>query len=143
MARISREEMWMRMAEVAAERGTCRRLKVGAVLVTQDTTHIRAIGYNGNAAGLPNDCDFTSHDAAGICGCLHAELNALLKGRPSALDILFTTHCPCTACAKAIINSGVKQVYYRHAYRRSDGYELLLAAGVTVTQLQPSSNAIQ
>lgn len=125
--RITREEMWLRVAEVVALRGTCMRLRVGAVITDDTMTKVLAVGYNGNAAGLPNECDSQEE---GKCGCIHAELNALLKGHGG--HVIFTTVAPCLSCAKVIINSGITVVYYREGYRSTEGVELLLRAGVLV-----------
>src|SRR6185312_775151 len=138
MYRISREEMWIETAEVVAQRGTCRRLRVGAVITNSSLTKAVAIGYNGNAAGLPNICDT---DEVGACGCVHAELNAMLKapgGVSTDVDlVLFVTHSPCASCAKAIINTGIGKVYFRQFYRKTDGIDLLQAAHITVISVIP------
>lgn len=138
--RISREEMWMRVAEVVALRGTCARLHVGAVVTDCSMTRALAVGYNGNAAGLPNACD---NEAEGQCGCVHAELNAMLKTCGGARLKLFTTVAPCRACAKAIINAGVDSVYYRAAYRSPAGLEVLRQARIRIYEVCPSSSAVQ
>ncbi len=65
--RITKSEMFMRMAEVAAIRSSCRRAQVGCVITDMDQLTVVGIGYNGNARGLPNDCDSTE---AGACGCI-------------------------------------------------------------------------
>src|SRR5438270_9581110 len=75
-ARIPLEEVYMRMAEELAKRSTCARLQVGSVITSGDLTQVLGIGYNGNARGLPNRCDSTQ---PGSCGCIHGELNSLVK----------------------------------------------------------------
>jgi dCMP deaminase len=88
-----------------------------------------AIGYNGNARGLPNRCDST---VPGQCGCIHSEVNALIKAPGGMRDkVIFLTDSPCLMCAKLMINSGVSHVFYRRAYRDPSGIELLQGAGVT------------
>ena len=99
---------------------------------------IVGIGYNGNARGLDNDCDTAE---PGFCGCIHAEVNALLKapyqGGPY---VLYTTCSPCVPCAKLILNSAVKVVYYAEAYRDIAGITLLQAHGVDVFTEADASN---
>lgn len=126
------EEMYLRIAEVVATRSTCHRLKVGCVITNAEMTTVWSIGYNGNARGLPNGC--TNPDQPGNCGCdLHAEINALIKAPYHEGDlVLFCTHTPCRACAKAIINSQVKKVFCGQAYRSLEGVELLRQAGIPV-----------
>jgi dCMP deaminase len=90
--------------------------------------NVLAIGYNGNAKGLPNRCDSTE---PGACGCLHSEVNALVKAPGHVRDkVVFVTDSPCVMCAKLIVNSGTTHVFYRRQYRDTSGVELLKAAGV-------------
>lgn len=131
----------MRFAEVAATRSTCSRLAVGAVVTDLDMTTVKSIGYNGTARGLPNGCD---SDVPGACGCLHAEDNALVKAPYHEGDlVLFCTHNPCLTCAKRILNSRVKSVYFREEYRSATGLTLLRSMGLSVTHLLPDPNYIR
>ena len=126
--RIPLEEVYMRMAEELAKRSTCARSQVGSVITTGDLTQVLGIGYNGNARGLPNACDGTE---PGKCGCLHSEANALIKaGAQVEGKIMFVTMAPCVMCAKMIVNSNVRRVYYRAAYRDPSGLDVLAQAGV-------------
>jgi dCMP deaminase len=129
MPRPSKEETFLQFAELLARRSTCGRLSVGAVVTDEAMLQVLGIGYNGNARGLPNQCDDVT--ATGSCGCLHAEINALLKA-PGALPnkTLFTSHSPCAGCAKAILNAGVARVVYRQLYRSPSGVQLLVSSGV-------------
>ncbi len=115
--RIPLYEVYMRMAEELAKRSTCARLQVGTVVTDQRLENVLAIGYNGNARGLPNKCDSA---VPGSCGCIHSEMNALVKAPGNA----------CVMCAKLIINSGVTHVFYRKAYRDPSGIEVLQQGGV-------------
>ena len=126
--RIPLYEVYMRMAEELAKRSTCSRLQVGTVVTDARLENVLAIGYNGNARGLPNRCDST---VPGQCGCIHSEVNALIKAPGSVRDkVVFVTNSPCVMCAKLVINSGVTHVFYRQAYRDPSGVELLSRAGV-------------
>jgi len=116
-------------------KGGLRRLPVVekgrlvGVVTSGDFTRVLAIGYNGNAKGLPNRCDST---APGNCGCIHSEVNALVKAPGGLRDkVVFLTDSPCVMCAKLMINSGVTHVFYRRLYRDPSGVELLQSAGVT------------
>lgn len=126
--RIPLYEVYMRMAEELAKRSTCARLQVGTVVTDARLENVLAIGYNGNARGLPNRCDST---VPGQCGCIHSEVNALIKAPGNVRDkVVFITASPCVMCAKLVINSGVTHVFYRQAYRDPSGVELLVSAGV-------------
>jgi dCMP deaminase len=94
-----------------------------------------AVGYNGNATGLPNTCD---RDEAGNCGCLHSEENAVINcDAPRFIEkVVFVTHLPCVACAKRLINLGnVKKIFYGQDYRVRDSVELLRSVGIEVEQM--------
>ena len=130
--RIPLEEVYMRMAEELAKRSTCARSQVGSVATTADLTQVLGIGYNGNARGLPNRCDSTQ---PGLCGCLHSEANCLIKaGAHVEGKIMFVTTSPCVMCAKMIINSNVRRVYFRTAYRDPAGLDVLRQGGVETCQ---------
>jgi dCMP deaminase len=127
--RIPLFEVYMRMAEELAKRSSCARARVGTVITDAALSNVLGVGYNGNAAGLPNRCD---SDEAGRCGCIHSEMNALVKASGLIRDkVVFVTMSPCVMCAKLIIQSGVSYVFYREAYRDPAGLETLARAGVT------------
>lgn len=129
LGRIPLYEVYMRMAEDLAKRSTCARLQVGTVITDAQLENVLAIGYNGNAKGLANRCDST---VPGNCGCIHSEVNALVKAPGGMRDkVVFVTDSPCIMCAKLMINSGVTHVFYRRPYRDPSGIELLASAGVT------------
>ncbi len=127
--RIPLFEVYMRMAEELAKRSTCNRLQVGTVVTDAMLENVVAIGYNGNAKGLPNRCDSM---VPGNCGCIHSEVNALVKAPGGLRDkVVFVTDSPCVACAKLMINSGITHVFFRRQYRDPSGVELLTSSGVT------------
>lgn len=127
--RISLYEVFMRMAEDLAKRSTCTRLQVGTVITDPHLENVVSIGYNGNAKGLANRCDSS---VPGSCGCLHSEVNALVKA-PGAMrnKVVFVTDSPCVMCAKLMINANVSHVFFRREYRDPSGLEILRSAGVT------------
>lgn len=132
--RPSFEDIYMRLALTLSERSTCLRLKVGTVITSVDFRKVLAIGYNGNASGLPNCCD---RNEPGNCGCLHSEENAVINcDSPRHIDkIAFVTHMPCALCAKRLINLGnVKRVYYNQEYRTSDARGLFQQVGIPLDQ---------
>ncbi len=133
--RPSFQHIYMHLAHALSARSTCSRLNVGTVITSTDYRKVLAIGYNGNAAGLPNKCD---RREAGNCGCLHSEENAVINcDSPRAMEKhVFVTHLPCAQCAKRLINlGGVKRVYYENEYRLPESKELLTSVGIEVVQL--------
>lgn len=135
--RVSFEEIYMNLAISLSQRATCKRLKVGCVITSADYQRVLAIGYNGNAAGLPNTCD---GDEPGKCGCLHAENNATVKCADPYIDkIVFCTHLPCKSCAKLLINLGkVRKVFYAVEYRDTTGAGILRGVGIECHQIKVS-----
>jgi len=131
--RISRDQCYLKIAEVVAQRSTCLRLKVGAV-ITKDN-RIIATGYNGAPKGMPHCDEETCNPYVDHCrATVHAELNALLfAGREAQGATLYVTHEPCMNCALAIINSGIKRVLFSHFYgQHKEIWEMLQACGVQV-----------
>lgn len=135
MSRPSFESIYMQLAEALAGRSTCRRLQVGTVITSTDFRKVLAVGYNGNATGLVNDCDGT---VPGQCGCLHSEENAVINcdAQRFVEKFVFVTHLPCKMCAKRLINLGsVRKVYYQRLYRCLDAKSLLQQAGIDLIQI--------
>lgn len=135
-SRPSFPEIYLKLAETLAERSTCQRLKVGTVITSTDYRKVLAVGYNGNASGLANQCD---RDEAGNCGCLHSEENAVINcDSPRQVEkFVFVTHLPCAMCAKRLINLGnVKKVFYRQDYRKRESLELFSQVQIEVLQLK-------
>lgn len=134
------QDIYMDLAFSLARRSTCARLNVGTVITSTDYRKVLAVGYNGNATGLPNGCD---RDEAGNCGCLHSEENAVINcDSPRTIEKLaFVTHLPCLACAKRLINLGnVKKLYYAQPYRSVSSLEVFAMVGIEVVHF-PSPTA--
>ena len=130
------EQVYMAFALTIARRSTCKRLQVGTVITTTDFRKVLALGYNGNAAGLPNACD---RDEAGRCGCLHSEENAVINcDSPRSVEkYVFVTHLPCAACAKRLVNLGnVKKVWYLNDYRDHTALEIFAATGIEAARFK-------
>lgn len=126
MLRPSKVETMLAIADAVALRSTCERLRVGAVLTDMRMEQIW-VGYNGGAKGLANGC---RRDDPGNCGCLHAELNAVIKAPGDIEKMAFLTHSPCEMCATALVNAHVIEVIYEHEYRDSSGLTVLADAGI-------------
>ena len=138
--RPSFDQIYLDLAFMLARRSTCRRLQVGTVITTTDYRRVLAVGYNGGASGLQNDCD---RPDPGNCGCLHAEENACINcDCPRSTEkYVFVTHQPCPMCAKRLINlGGVTRVSFGESYRSDEGRILLESAGITVVHT-PASGA--
>ena len=130
MARKTWDQYFLDLARAAAQRSTCPRLRVGAVVVKSNK--VIATGFNGAPRGQPH-CDDV--------GCLmkndhciravHGDANALIfSGEKSIGATLYITHAPCWSCAGLIINAGIARIVYAQDYGGEDGPERLRKAGI-------------
>ena len=71
---------------------------------------------------------------------LHAESNAIAKlakcGESGLGASLFVTHSPCIQCAKLILQSGIRHVFYSESYRDNSGLTFLEKSGIIVKQIK-------
>jgi dCMP deaminase len=132
-----------------AERSTCLRAKVGAVIVRDK--NILATGYNGAPAGLPHCTDvgclvYTSRTPSGgteenCFRTIHAEINAIAQAAKNGASIrdadIYITHTPCIHCLKVLINTGIKRVFYEREYKRDTLGELLRYTDVHLECVAP------
>ena len=150
---INWDEYFMGIAMLAARRSKDPNTQVGACIVSQDNIII-STGYNGMPKGcsddvFPWDRSGENEAATKYPYVVHAELNAILNasGRDLRGSRIYVALFPCNECAKAIIQSGIKEVIYL-----SDKYHdtmlnlvskrMLSAAGVKFTQLKTTVKSI-
>ena len=147
---ISWDEYFMGIAMLAACRSKDPSTQVGACIVSPDNIII-STGYNGMPKGCSDDefpWDRTGEDTK-YPYVVHAELNAILNasGRDLRGSRIYVALFPCNECAKAIIQSGIREIYYL-----SDKYadtpttkvskRMLDAAGVKYIQLRTAVKSI-
>ena len=147
---INWDEYFMGIAKLAARRSKDPSTQVGACIVSQDNIII-STGYNGMPKGCSDDefpWDRTGEDTK-YPYVVHAELNAILNanGRDLRGSRIYVALFPCNECAKAIIQSGVKEVYYlSDKYKDTMGNlaskRMLDAAGVKYIQLHTDIKSI-
>ena len=143
---ISWDEYFMGIALLAAKRSKDPSTQVGACIVNENKK-IMSMGYNGFPIGCDDD-DFpwdregdSSYNTKYPYVC-HAELNAILNNKGGSLEgcSIYVALFPCCECAKAIIQSGIKEVVYlSDKYAETMGTKaskrMLTAAGVKLTKL--------
>ena len=147
---ISWDEYFMGVAMLAARRSKDPSTQVGACIVSPENIII-STGYNGMPKGCSDDefpWDRVGEETK-YPYVVHAELNAILNanGRSLRGSRLYVALFPCNECAKAIIQSGVREVIYL-----SDKYattpttlaskRMLISAGVKFTQLKTDLDSI-
>lgn len=114
---ITWDEYFMGVAKLSAQRSKDPSTQVGACIVSNDNK-ILSVGYNGAPNGYDDETmpwdregDFINTKYAYVC---HAELNAILNNKGSNLENsrIYVDLFPCNECAKAIIQSGIKEIIY-------------------------------
>jgi dCMP deaminase len=136
----------MAITRTVAERSTCLRRRVGAVVILDK--RILTTGYNGAPTGLAHCLDIgclreqqgvPSGERHELCRGLHAEQNAIIQAALSGVSIrggtIYTTHFPCVLCAKMLINAGIRRVVYADGYPDLLSRELLTEAGLLVESI--------
>ena len=137
------DEYFMGVALLAARRSKDPSTQVGACIVDQNNI-ILSTGYNGFPYGCSDDT-FPWGRSGEINDTkypyvVHAELNAILnaQGRSLRGARIYVALFPCNECAKAIIQSGIREVIYlSDKYATTDSTlaskRMLEAAGVKLT----------
>ena len=150
---ISWDEYFMGVAKLAAMRSKDPNSQVGCCIVSTDNK-ILSIGYNGFPRGcsddeFPWDREGDPLDTKYIY-VTHSELNAILNFRGGSLEgaTIYVTLFPCNECAKAIIQSGIRNVVYdSDKYAEADSTiaskRMFDAAGVTYRQYERSGRKIE
>lgn len=140
--RISRDQMFMEIAEILAKRSTCLRNNVGALLVNYEH-NIVSCGYNGPAPGCEH-CTVTTCLGKGCDRSQHAEHNALQKATEKVgCFYLYTTVSPCSKCAQEIVDfKNVRKVFYRYPYRDLSSLNILRVAGIQIYRVLSSGEII-
>lgn len=145
--RPSWDEYFMKLAWLVAERSTCLRHHVGAVIARDK--RILTTGYNGAAAGtkdclelgcLRDELKIPSGQRHEICRAIHAEQNAIIQGGFHGINIkdsiLYCTHSPCVLCAKMIVNAGIKKIVACIEYPDSSFKDLFSQAGIEYSAME-------
>lgn len=146
--RPSWDQYFMQMAELTAQRSTCLRRNVGAVIVKDK--HIIATGYNGAPRGvahcaekggcLRQQMNIPSGQRHELCRALHAEQNAIIQAATLGQSIedgsIYITHQPCVICAKMIINAGINRIVVKEGYPDDLSVEILEEAGLKIVMLE-------
>ncbi len=129
--RPSWDEYFLQMAELVGTRGTCDRGHAGIVIVKDK--RLLATGYAGSPIGLPH-CDEVGHEMTTVTNeegvtsrhCIrttHSETNAIANAARFGVAVdgatMYSTMVACYACAKVVINAGIKRFVARKDYHAS------------------------
>jgi dCMP deaminase len=152
---ISWDEYFIGIVKLSSMRSKDPNTQVGACLVSSDN-RILSVGYNGAPNGFNDDKfpwgrvgDRLNTKYMYVC---HGELNAILNYKGSNRDLengkIYVDFFPCNECAKAIIQSGIKEViYYDDKYATSKetiaSKKMFSLVGVKVRQFTPSGKKLE
>jgi dCMP deaminase len=139
--RKSWDDYFMAIAQLVAERSTCLRRNVGAVIVKDK--RILATGYNGAPSGIAH-CDevgclretlkIPAGERHEICRGIHAEQNAIIQAATFGVNIkgsiVYTTHQPCFICTKMLINAHISKIIYQKEYPDKLAIDMLKEAQI-------------
>ena len=150
---LSWNAYFMAIAIVSSMRSKDPNTQVGACIVDENKK-ILGIGYNGFPIGCSDDI-FPWERKGGFLDTkypyvVHAEVNALVnsfdkKGLKNSS--LFVTLFPCHECAKIIIQSGIKKIYYLNdCYAGTESHiaseKMLQSAGIECEKFIPEEDFI-
>ena len=151
---ISWDEYFMGVALLSGRRSKDPNTQVGCCIVSQDNK-ILSMGYNGLPTGCSDDefpwvREGDDPLETKYVYTVHSELNAILNYRGGSLEgaKLYVSLFPCNECAKAIIQSGMKEVIYmQDKYAGSDttkaSKKMFDMAGVKYRQFVPKGQTIE
>jgi dCMP deaminase len=141
--RPEKDEYFLKIASVVAERSTCRRHHIGAVAVKDK--HILTTGYNGAPSGakdclelgcLRDELKIPSGTRQEICRGIHAEQNVIIQAGLHGVSLegstVYCTHTPCVLCAKMLVNARIARFVSFGKYNDDRFIELFQEAGITV-----------
>ena len=140
------DRVYMDMAYEQAEKSTCIRAKVGAILVKNGK--VIAQGYN-NVVGGIRDCrdvgcirdilKIPSGTRREICRAICAEQLAISEAARNGVStdgsIAYITTFPCHICAKLLVSSGVSEIIYDKEYPDELSENFLKEAGVKLRKI--------
>ena len=140
------DRVYMDMAYEQAEKSSCLRAKVGAVLVLNGK--VVAQGYNNMTGGI-NDCtevgcireklNIPSGTRREVCRAICAEQLAISEAARNGIEIdgstAYITTYPCHICAKLLVSSGISEIVYDKDYPDELSKNFLMEAGVTVRKI--------
>lgn len=147
---ISWDEYFMGVAMLSSMRSKDPNTQVGACIVSPEHK-ILSMGYNGFPLGCSDD-EFPwcrEGEDNKYFYTTHSELNAILNFRGGSLEgaVIYVTLFPCNECAKAIIQSGIREIVYD-----SDKYDgtpsvaaskrMLRAAGVVLRRYEHTNRTV-
>lgn len=146
--RPSWDQYFLGLAKQVSTRATCKRLRVGAVLVKDN--RVIATGYNGSLPSQEHCKDIGCLIIDGHCHrTVHAEQNALLQccrqGIATEGATIYVTHLPCFACLKLLIQAGIQEIVFSEHYQSHNPevikhtQEMVILSGIVLRQIEEAN----
>lgn len=134
MGLIDWSTYFMNLAEAVSTKSRDPSTKVGAIIVNKDKKII-STGYNGMLPGFPDTPEnWTRPRKYDLV--IHAELNALLYAKQDLTGCaVYCTLQPCKDCTKALIASGIKDIFYKEDRKDEIAEELASFYGARLVKL--------
>ena len=136
-------QYFMEMAYLVAQRSTCLRRKVGAIIVRNN--QVISTGYNGAPKHIPHcsvrgclrkELNVPSGERHELCRGVHAEQNAIIQAAINGTSLkeaeLYCTNQPCSICSKMLINAEITTIYIAEPYQDELAQNMLEEAGVNM-----------
>jgi len=138
---------FMAITRLVAQRSTCTRRAVGAVLVRNK--RLLSTGYNGAPSGIRHCAEtgclrqqlkVPSGQRHELCRGIHAEQNAIIQAAYYGVSIngadLYCTNLPCSICARMIINAGIARICYAEGYTDQLSVQMLDEADIPLIKIE-------
>lgn len=145
--RPSWDDYFIKITHLVAERSTCLKRAVGAIIVKEN--RILTTGYNGAPKGLKHcsetgcirkEMNVASGQRHELCRGLHAEQNAIIQAAWHGVKIegatMYCTYQPCVICVKMMLNAGVKKLVFTGTYPDELAAKMLRESNMEVIHLQ-------
>ena len=140
------DRVYMDMAYEQANKSTCLRAKVGAVLVKDGL--VVGQGYNNVTGGIKDCTDvgcirdimkIPSGQRREVCRAICAEQLAISEAARNGVSLdgstAYITTYPCHICSKLLVSSGVSEIVYDKDYPDELSRIFLEEAGVKVRKI--------
>lgn len=110
---LTKAARFMHLASTLATLSKDQHKQVGCILLDPDTLFIKSSGYNGFPINIQDDPERWQKENKSMY-VQHAEMNAICSaarhGTPLDKSLCIVTYHPCSTCAKALIQAGIKQI---------------------------------
>jgi len=147
------DEYFLKIAMLVAERSTCHRHHVGAIIVKDK--RVLTTGYNGACSGgkdcLEQGClrdakNIPSGERHEVCRAIHAEQNAIIQAGLHGVSIegatIYCTISPCMICAKMLRNARIKRYVTYGEYADKEAVVFIQSEGVKFELQKRPDNVI-